>query len=98
MPLDSSTQPTTGVQISRERCALMVMGAAGHPGKGPMVGWKKFRTAATAYVQLTPEHGGKYLTGGTTGSAGSNGSAGGAGVVVGSGTGPAVGVGAGVGV
>jgi hypothetical protein len=31
-----------------------------------MVGWKKFRTAVTAYVQLTPEHGGTTLTGGGT--------------------------------
>jgi hypothetical protein len=41
---DNSTQPTTGHQISCEQRVLIVMGAAGHPGTGPMVGWAKFRT------------------------------------------------------
>ena len=35
---DSNTQPTTGYQISSERRELIVMGASGHPGTGPMVG------------------------------------------------------------
>ena len=35
---DSNTQPTSGHQISCERRELIVMGAAGHPGTGPMVG------------------------------------------------------------
>jgi len=35
---DNSTQPTTGNQISCEQRELIVMGAAGHPGTGPMVG------------------------------------------------------------
>ena len=35
---DSKTQPTTGHQISCERRELIVMGACGHPGTGPMVG------------------------------------------------------------
>jgi hypothetical protein len=34
----SKTQPTTGHQISCERRELIVMGACGHPGTGPMVG------------------------------------------------------------
>ena len=83
MLLDSSTQPSRGVQISRERCALMVMGAGGHPGNGPMVGWKKFRTAPTAYVQLTPEHG-KRVTGGTFGGGATTAGAGADGLIVGS--------------
>jgi hypothetical protein len=41
---DSNTQPTTGHQISCERRELIVMGAVGHPGTSPMVGWAKFRT------------------------------------------------------
>lgn len=41
---DSNTQPTTGRQISCEQRELIVMGAVGHPGTGPMVGWAKFRT------------------------------------------------------
>jgi hypothetical protein len=41
---DSNTQPTIGHQISCERRELIVMGAVGHPGTGPMVGWAKFRT------------------------------------------------------
>src|SRR5262249_55242251 len=35
---DSNTHPTTGYQISSERRELIVMGASGHPGTGPMVG------------------------------------------------------------
>ena len=34
----NSTQPTTGDQISCERRELIVIGASGHPGTGPMVG------------------------------------------------------------
>jgi hypothetical protein len=34
----NSTQPTTGHQISCERRELIVIGASGHPGTGPMVG------------------------------------------------------------
>jgi hypothetical protein len=34
----NNTQPTTGYQISCERRELIVMGASGHPGTGPMVG------------------------------------------------------------
>jgi hypothetical protein len=34
----SNTQPTTGDQISCERRELIVIGASGHPGTGPMVG------------------------------------------------------------
>ena len=41
---DSSTQPTTGYQISCERRELIVMGEWGHPGTGPMVGWANVRT------------------------------------------------------
>ena len=40
----NNTQPTTGYQISCERRELIVMGASGHPGTGPMVGWAKVRT------------------------------------------------------
>jgi hypothetical protein len=35
---ESNTQPTIGHQISCERRELIVMGAVGHPGTGPMVG------------------------------------------------------------
>ena len=35
---DSNTQPITGHQISCEQRELIVMGACGHPGTGPMVG------------------------------------------------------------
>jgi hypothetical protein len=35
---DSNTQPSTGHQISCEQRELIVMGACGHPGTGPMVG------------------------------------------------------------
>jgi hypothetical protein len=34
----NNTQPTTGDQISCERRELIVIGASGHPGTGPMVG------------------------------------------------------------
>jgi hypothetical protein len=34
----NNTQPTTGYQISCERRELIVIGACGHPGTGPMVG------------------------------------------------------------
>jgi hypothetical protein len=34
----NSTQPRTGDQISCERRELIVIGASGHPGTGPMVG------------------------------------------------------------
>ena len=34
----NSTQPKTGHQISCERRELIVIGASGHPGTGPMVG------------------------------------------------------------
>ncbi len=35
---ESNTQPITGHQISCEQRELIVMGACGHPGTGPMVG------------------------------------------------------------
>jgi hypothetical protein len=41
---ESKIQPTTGHQTSCEQRELIVMGACGHPGTGPMVGWAKFRT------------------------------------------------------
>jgi hypothetical protein len=34
----NNTQPKTGDQISCERRELIVIGASGHPGTGPMVG------------------------------------------------------------
>ncbi len=40
----NKAQPRSGDQMNCTRLALTVMGVAGHPGKGRIVGWKNVCT------------------------------------------------------